>query len=238
MSRYVHHYDSPLLDDIHNYFPALLYEPNAFRSVSDVLSYIRMRTQSRFNLFNAGQNQYVATMSAPPSPAPVTPPPRSRRSATVIPPTVFPTYPTPPRTFRTATSLFSELYDVHPPEESNLIQLLAALRVPTQVVMEPTLNQFTEPVVVHPTAEQIDRGTSIDIMGAEGEQCAICQDAMSAGIEVRTLDACDHRFHINCIDTWFMRNVHCPICRHDIREPVLVAAQAQAQEQEQPPTTQ
>jgi hypothetical protein len=41
---------------------------------------------------------------------------------------------------------------------------------------------------------------------------------MSAGHSVRRLNRCGHTFHTTCIDTWFQRNVHCPVCRHDIRE--------------------
>ena len=38
------------------------------------------------------------------------------------------------------------------------------------------------------------------------------------GEQVRTLTHCGHRFHVLCIDNWFQRNVHCPLCRHDIRD--------------------
>jgi hypothetical protein len=27
---------------------------------------------------------------------------------------------------------------------------------------------------------------------------------------------CKHQFHINCIDTWFINNTTCPICRFDL----------------------
>jgi len=76
-----------------------------------------------------------------------------------------------------------------------------------------------EPVVVRPTAEQIETGTAIEVMASEEDVCAICQDEMPLGSEVRAIRACDHRFHIGCIDTWFQRDVRCPSCRHDIREP-------------------
>lgn len=75
-----------------------------------------------------------------------------------------------------------------------------------------------EPVVVRPTAEQIEAGSALEIVDAEEEMCAICQDQMPAGSHARCLTACDHRFHMGCIDTWLARNVHCPVCRHDIRE--------------------
>jgi hypothetical protein len=74
-------------------------------------------------------------------------------------------------------------------------------------------------VIVRPTLAQIDANTTIEIVDAEEDICAICQDGMAVGSEARNLDACDHRFHVGCIDTWFQGNVHCPVCRHDVREP-------------------
>jgi hypothetical protein len=77
-----------------------------------------------------------------------------------------------------------------------------------------------EPVIVRPTAAEIDAGTTIEILDAEEEVCAICQDTMEAGSQARNINACDHRFHVTCIDTWFQRNVRCPVCRYDVRVPV------------------
>jgi hypothetical protein len=75
-----------------------------------------------------------------------------------------------------------------------------------------------ESVVVAPSAEQIAAATVIQTVTAENEMCPICQDSVIVGANVRHLTACGHRFHTNCIDTWFTRNVHCPVCRHDIRD--------------------
>jgi hypothetical protein len=110
--------------------------------------------------------------------------------------------------------------------------LFAALStpVPTQeYVVTPTFDidmirtmyrmPVMEPVVVHPTIEQIAAGTQIEIVDADEEICTICQDRMAAGSEARAIRVCDHRFHTECIDTWFQRSVICPTCRHDVREP-------------------
>ena len=48
--------------------------------------------------------------------------------------------------------------------------------------------------------------------------CAICQDHFAHNQNVRRLIHCNHYFHQDCIDIWFRGNVHCPTCRHDIRE--------------------
>jgi len=83
-----------------------------------------------------------------------------------------------------------------------------------------TMEQFLQPVVVHPTPEQIADNTSIGNLVSDTEHaCAICQDNLTEEQEGRKLNACGHWFHKNCIDTWLERDVHCPVCRHDIREP-------------------
>jgi hypothetical protein len=34
----------------------------------------------------------------------------------------------------------------------------------------------------------------------------------------RKLNRCGHLFHAACVDNWFARNAHCPVCRADIRD--------------------
>ena len=83
------------------------------------------------------------------------------------------------------------------------------------------MNQFLQPVVVRPTAEQIAQNTTVGRLVSDIDQsCAICQDTLTSDQDGRKLNACGHWFHVSCIDTWFERNVHCPVCRHDIREPM------------------
>jgi hypothetical protein len=53
-------YEVGLLDDLHNFFPALLYQPTRFDSVRDVLEYVIQQTQDHFNLFNRGFRNYRA----------------------------------------------------------------------------------------------------------------------------------------------------------------------------------
>jgi hypothetical protein len=45
--------------------------------------------------------------------------------------------------------------------------------------------------------------------------CAICQDEYTEQSIVREL-VCKHDFHINCIDTWFIHNTTCPLCKTDL----------------------
>jgi Ring finger domain len=88
------------------------------------------------------------------------------------------------------------------------------------------LPNIMEPVPVRPTAQQIATASTVSTVSAEQEEdeateentCAICQDVMAEGSQIRTLNSCEHAFHMGCIDTWFQRHVNCPVCRHDIRE--------------------
>lgn len=51
-----------------------------------------------------------------------------------------------------------------------------------------------------------------DLFG-ETAFCNICLDECSEGQRVRNLNKCNHVFHIKCIDTWFIQNKSCPVCR-------------------------
>jgi hypothetical protein len=74
---------------------------------------------------------------------------------------------------------------------------------------------WSDPVIVHPTMQQISAATSV-IGNASDENCAICQEIMEG--PVTRINHCSHMFHPNCISEWFTRSVFCPNCRHDIRE--------------------
>ncbi len=80
---------------------------------------------------------------------------------------------------------------------------------------------FNEPVIVRPTAAQIAAATTEEVVSEnseDGNVCAICQDDIASGTIMRTINHCEHSFHKSCIDVWFAQNVHCPVCRHDIRD--------------------
>ncbi len=91
---------------------------------------------------------------------------------------------------------------------------------------------FSDPVAVRPSAAQINAATTEGTgANSQGEVCAICQDDIIAGCMTRRINHCDHTFHRGCIDTWFAQNVHCPVCRHDIRQPAAAAAPSQTEDQ-------
>lgn len=77
-------------------------------------------------------------------------------------------------------------------------------------------SNFSEPVAVIPTTAQIT--TALENITTSTNNCAICQDAISSGgCKIRH---CGHEFHRNCLTNWFGISVRCPVCRHDIRNPL------------------
>lgn len=65
--------------------------------------------------------------------------------------------------------------------------------------------------------ECILKRTSVNINCKNDQFCVICQDHIGNNIIIRTL-ACDHSFHLHCIDKWFSENTKCPTCNKDIRD--------------------
>lgn len=75
-------------------------------------------------------------------------------------------------------------------------------------------SNFSDPVLVRPTQEQIE--SALQTVEHSNSTCAICQDLISFdGVKLRH---CNHEFHRSCISSWFGINVRCPVCRHDIRD--------------------
>lgn len=246
-------YGVQLLDDLHNYFPDILYNNSRFRSIQDILSYITLTTRTRFNLYNMGRNRYYPSISRRntvhtntnthtdnkveedqedsddnindnayargSSPIPV------RVSATLhtIPPTEMYTT-VEPLLFQvpisTGATRHVDVTSTQMDEVTSSLNLINSLTSLFNIGGGGLSSSFLNPVIVHPTNEQIRNATRIFNMTIRNEDdvCAICQDDMNIGNSIREIQACHHKFHRTCIDTWFSRNVHCPVCRHDIRD--------------------
>jgi hypothetical protein len=191
-------YGVGVLDDIHNYFPALLYEPTSFQTVPEVLAYVQLQTRRRFDLFSLGRAAYIRNQ----------------------PRVAVPLY-------RPARYVYEENVPVNTAAD-NILNLF------TTMLNSPTLNPgFMNAVIIRPSAETIRANTTLSTTGDADTNavCAICQDGYEVGVERRSLNACHHAFHKSCIDVWFQENVHCPVCRHDIRvvaTPVAATATATA----------
>ena len=87
-------------------------------------------------------------------------------------------------------------------------------RVPITITIPMNIADFSEPVPVLPSAQQIQ--DEIEDHAPIAQNCSICQDQIvSDGARLRS---CQHVFHKSCIQTWFGASARCPICRRDIRE--------------------
>ena len=86
----------------------------------------------------------------------------------------------------------------------------------TQILQE-SLQSF-QPPVVSVSDEELQHYTTLVTELPESDICSICQDSYEIQSECRMLNTCHHRFHRQCIDTWFQSHITCPVCRHDIRD--------------------
>lgn len=188
-------YTVQLLNDLHTYFPEVLYgAPNRFPTVQSLLEYIRHEARSIHDVFSNSRRNYVA--AAAPTPAPAHPSDRITFSFNFD-----EVQPAQPRTL----SVNEEMADQPP------VDLMRIL----QSIMQPPAN-FMDPVLVRPTLQQIAANSTI-VEITSNEACAICQENMLSSEPIRRLNHCHHLFHDDCIGTWLQQNVHCPTCRHDIR---------------------
>lgn len=219
MSDYENYYNITLLDDLHNYFPDILYSQQ-FEN-NPLVSYIRSQARSRFDLFTNAINNHNNNRVV-----------RSEQQSNYTTPRSNVTNAQPPATTRDSIRVTYTLDEIDNSislsQEDSLLNplttlLTAALYPQTNTMMFPTLRRqpqasFMESVVVRPTREQINNGSSIVEVTNNTDNCAICQDCLNQdGRQVRRLNACHHMFHDSCISTWFNNNVRCPTCRHDIR---------------------
>ena len=275
-TEYESYYGVQLLDDLHNYFPDILYNHTHFRNITDVFGYMQNTMNSRFNLFSSATSRfreqqqrhsengaYSSNTGIRRSPQQVSQQQVSQQQQpqyiyTI--PTTFtdfvdtpsnhiqfiparfntterrpPTPPSPPshlsetdvennpiglQTRRTATQ--------QQPRAVSAVSVLSQILDPAvgvndilSLLLGTSLSDFTDPVIVAPSRHQIVSATRRYIVQSDLESpCAICQDTISADTEVRKIDVCQHTFHKDCIDRWFRINVRCPVCRHDIRNPI------------------
>ena len=184
-------YGVHLLDDLHNYFPALLYDMGRFRTLPQVFQDVRHQMDRRFNLFSYGAGLFAQTQEQ--------------------------SMPVPSMAQTDLDGLFRQViiqsYMAQPTNQSIAEQISQAFGTTGAAA------GFMSPVIVRPSAQVIQENTEV-IQGsslAETTLCSICQDTISTTDTARLLSRCRHLYHLNCIDRWFERSVVCPTCRHDIR---------------------
>jgi hypothetical protein len=195
-------YGVVLLDDLHNYFPSLLYDQRQFQTLEDVFHYVRQQLNSRFNLYSYGSSQAQEHVR--------------RRSPQ---PTVVQQF---------------DRDSVQITEHDLSTNAAAAIFLLNMLNTEPRTNRsaevwrsFRQPVPIIPSEQvlrehtEVISGSTLTENSTEEQVCSICQERILAAETCRRLLPCRHTYHRTCIDTWFYGHVHCPTCRHDIRERIV-----------------
>ena len=83
------------------------------------------------------------------------------------------------------------------------------------------MQSFFQPVDVYPTQSQIEIATRnvryCDIVNPVNRSCPISLDTFVDSDMVSVIRFCGHIFRRDQLNTWFMSNCRCPVCRYDIR---------------------
>lgn len=212
MSREQNIYNIQLLNDLHNHFPDILYNPSRFRNIQDLLGYII----SVANISPYRQGMYMYNQHYNRNTVPL-----SYNIPTNIPSPVITTR-TVPIVLQSVNSTTNDVVRTPLNNQTVINNLISSIF--GDILNESLLNGMNiqdflnERVIVSPTIEQIENASTVYRNINEIEDlCTICQDGYEINQEMRKLIHCNHIFHKECIDTWFRENVHCPTCRHDIR---------------------
>lgn len=214
-------YSISLLNELHEHFPDLLYRPSRFRNVGDLLQYVISVAQR--NPYTTAQEEYDRQHPRLPENPTISVSVGGSVSRPAVSEAEFNRmiYGTDPQILDQAV-----VFPVRPnrvvrrstdPIMSFIGDLLGG---GSSIGLSGGLQSFLDqPVVVRPTPEQIDSHTTLSrSYQQQDDNCAICQDPIEMGQMMRIIGHCTHRFHQQCIDTWFESHVTCPTCRHDIRE--------------------
>ena len=197
--QYEYYYGVQLINDLHNYFPDILYGRQFENDV--LVQYIRNQVANRFNLYNNAQlnhfnqnrsnlqNQHAIRMNSL----------NSMNEGISI-----------------NDNNNDSQYNIF--LSSNLLStLIQGLNSPLSSQNDLLNLNSLEPIIVRPSAQQIEEASSIVEVSNSQNSCAICQEHMNPNDRIRRLNQCRHMFHNQCIMTAFQSSVRCPVCRHDIR---------------------
>lgn len=205
-------YNVGLLDDIHNYFPALLYDQGRFQTLPMLFSYVRHQMNTRFNLYSYGASLAGARAA---SSGPSGPPSTASAEEDII---------------ASIASVNILLNLLQPSSGISATDFMPASRLmrTREAQHNAAWAAFRSPVIVAPSQEVLNANTEL-ITGSDlssNTVCSVCQDSIAITDACRRLTVCQHVYHRTCIDQWLTRSVFCPSCRHDIRvtSPRLQAA--------------
>lgn len=90
--------------------------------------------------------------------------------------------------------------------------------------VEMLLEEFFNSVRVRATQQQIQGATSECVFGSINEPknttCPITLNVFQRNDTVTKINECGHLYTPSALTEWFNNNVHCPLCRYDIRDNV------------------
>jgi len=186
-------YTIPLLNDLHNHFPEILYaRPDRFRNVADLLEYIR--DVAHTSPYQRGLHDYTLNR------------PNQWEILNDTPDRVY--IPISRQNVQNGSNGSNESNG----SNGSTISIISRLINGIIGNMDDLEN-----VIVQPTTEQVSNATNVyHVNVLQDDICIICQDNINSG-EVRRITHCNHYFHNICISTWFQEHVYCPTCRYDIR---------------------
>lgn len=203
-------YPLPILNELHEMYPLLLYQPSLFETSNDVVQYILEQSIHRthrqeLSRFQTQEEERERQQQLQESITRV----RSSQEQQVQEPQEA----APPRNNQPSSQAPSNGVTV-PISPNSLEQLLTVIFEDALINPQPRYPQSMRA----PTLEQLVRTTTIRTLTENQDGvCAICHEGMNAGHYVRNINHCNHMFHQFCIDRWFSTHSTCPTCRHDVR---------------------
>jgi hypothetical protein len=224
-------YTIPILNDLHELYPDILYNPSRFQSGEDVINYVVERGvhhpyEQEYAQYQAARALHEERIEEVPPPQPPPPPPRVEQ----------PQEPAPRQVVRNTRLSARELNEDweremygavvwRPWHDPNYVAPLSVpdtqssmVRLLTSLVNDGIMSGQRSSNPLRPSADQLRRSTTVRTLTENVEDlCHICHDGMLTGQSVRTIRHCNHMFHQLCIDTWFSSRPTCPACRHDVR---------------------
>jgi hypothetical protein len=252
--QYEHIYGSVILDELHNYFPAILYDQTQFTSVQSILGYMNRQIDSRFNPYLYGRSQYNNLISniIPSLPFIYSQPQMQQQQMQPqmqqqqmqqqqMQPQMQQQQMQPQMQHQQQQQ--QQQQPQPQPQSIRTEDISYIFQMPIRNTYTPTvamnsifrqlLEEYDEPVPIVASSRVIESNTSIYHFTSpqivlNQEACAVCQEEYEDGDVLRKITQCTHYFHKTCIDSWFLTNTKCPVCRHDIRTPITPAATAAA----------
>lgn len=107
---------------------------------------------------------------------------------------------------------------------TNLINSLGRLGIgPSEVQLQILSTNIPSTNLSNTSVQDLIRGTSTFVATNEfindsntNTMCSICHSQYEEGDILRSINSCNHIFHLSCIEEWLHNHTTCPVCRRDI----------------------